>query len=246
MMKKILCIGNSFSEDACRYVWGISRAVGCEVKIVNLYIGGCDFSRHYRNMMSEAKAYDFQIDGIRNTGIKTSIKEALLTENWDYVTLQQQSYQGTDYETFQPYLNELAAYVRRMCPKAKLVMFETWGYEEGSQKLASTEFATHEDMFNALHDAYGKAQREIGAEGVIPGGKAISLATEMGGLPIYRDSYHMSFGFGRYLLGLLFYGTMIGELIEENTFRDFDEPISEEEVATAKALAIRALSADVK
>lgn len=245
-MKNILCIGNSFSEDAYQYVWGISRAAGENVKIVNLFIGGCDFSKHYRNMMSEAKAYDYQINGIRNTSIKISMKEALLMHNWDYVTLQQQSYQGSDYDTFQPYLNELSAYIRRMCPKAKLMMFETWGYEEGSQKLASTEFATHEDMFRAIHDAYGKAQKEIGAVGIIPGGKAIRLATEMGGLPIYRDSYHMSFGFGRYLLGLLFYGTMIGESIEENTFRDFDEPISEEEVAIAKKLATLALKTDVK
>ncbi|MBR2353246.1 MAG: DUF4886 domain-containing protein [Clostridia bacterium] len=245
-MKKILCIGNSFSQDASRYVWGISRADGKEVKIVNLYIGGCDLARHYRNMMSENREYTFEINGMIKTGIRVSLKEALLLDDWDYVTLQQQSLQGADYDTYTPYLHALSDYVRTMCPKAKLMMFETWGYEEGSQKLASTEFATHEDMFRALHDAYGKAQKEIGAVGIIPGGKAISLATEMGGLPIYRDSYHMSFGFGRYLLGLLFYGTMIGNGIEENTFRDFDEPISEEEVAIAKKLATLALKADVK
>ena len=245
-MVKILCIGNSFSQDASRYVWGIARADGEAVKIVNLYIGGCDLSRHYRNMMSENRAYDFEINGMIKTGIHVSLKEALLMDNWDYVTLQQQSLQGADYETYQPYLNALADYVRTMCPKAKLMMFETWGYENGSEKLASTPFATHADMYHALKEAYEKSASAIDAEGIIPGGHAILHAVEQGGLPIYRDSFHMSKGFGRYLLGLIFYGTMIGERIEENTFSDFDEPISETEMRIAKTLAIEAIRAYAK
>ena len=240
-MVKILCIGNSFSQDACRYVWGIARASGEKVKIVNLFIGGCDFARHYRNKISEERAYDFEINGMMKTGIKISLKEALLMENWDYVTFQQQSLQGADYETYQPYLSALAEYVKVMCPKAKFMMFQTWGYEEGSEKLATTAFATHGDMYLALKEAYGEAAKEISAEGIIPGGEAIRLATEQGGLPIYRDSYHMSYGFGRYLLGLLFYGSMIGEGIRENTFSDFDEPISDQDVQSAKDVAIKAL-----
>ena len=35
-MKKILIIGNSFGQDAARYVYGISRAAGKELRIVNL------------------------------------------------------------------------------------------------------------------------------------------------------------------------------------------------------------------
>ncbi len=245
-MKKILCIGNSFSQDASRYVWGISRADGQKVQIVNLYIGGCDLARQYRNMMSENRVYEFEINGMTGTGIRVSMKEALLTKDWDYVTIQQQSLQGADYETFCPYLSALAAYVRTMCPKAKLMMFETWGYEENSEKLRSTSFGSHKEMLLALRGAYHQAAKDIAAYGTIPGGEAILAATETGGLPIYRDSYHMSYGFGRYLLGLLFYGSMIGENIQDNTFCDFDEPISEEEIAIAKKIAIETLRADAK
>ena len=39
---KILAIGNSFSNDATAYLYGMADAAGLEAKIVNLYIGGWD------------------------------------------------------------------------------------------------------------------------------------------------------------------------------------------------------------
>jgi hypothetical protein len=245
-MVKILCIGNSFSQDASRYVWGISRADGQEIKIVNLYIGGCDLAKHYRNMMGEKRAYSFEINGMTNTGVSVSVKDALLMDNWDYVTLQQQSLQAADFETFQPYLSALADYVRTMCPKAKLMMFQTWGYEDGSKKLAGTPYETHEEMFLCIRNSYAKAKDAIEAKGIIPGGEAVCMAVKQNAFDVYRDGFHMSYGFGRYLLGLLFYGSMIGENIKDNTFCDFDEPISEEGIALAKDVAIKALFGDAK
>ena len=50
---KILCIGNSFSEDATRYIHQIARADGYKMKVVNLYIGGCSFSQHFKNIMAK-------------------------------------------------------------------------------------------------------------------------------------------------------------------------------------------------
>ena len=56
----ILAIGNSFSEDATRYLHNIARADGERINVVNLYIGGCTLDRHYRNMLSGARAYELQ------------------------------------------------------------------------------------------------------------------------------------------------------------------------------------------
>ena len=246
MMKKILCIGNSFSQDASRYVWGISRAAGKAVKIVNLYIGGCDLSRHFRNMLSEKDAYAFEINGMTDTKVSISLRDALLMENWDEITVQQQSLKGTEYKSFSPYLEELVAYIRKMCPKANIWMFETWGYEDGSKKLASTVFETHEAMFEALKVNYERLYKEIGAKGLIPGGEAILLANKQGGLSVYRDGYHMSYGFGRYLLGLLFFGTMVGGDPLSDTFCDFDEEISEEHREIAKQIAASVLTTYAK
>ncbi len=56
----ILAIGNSFSEDATRYLHGIARARGETLYVANLYIGGCSFEKHFRNFHSEGRVYELQ------------------------------------------------------------------------------------------------------------------------------------------------------------------------------------------
>ena len=57
---QILSIGNSFSSDATRYLHRIAKAAGDDITTVNLYIGGCPLSRHYRNMLSKEKEAVFE------------------------------------------------------------------------------------------------------------------------------------------------------------------------------------------
>ena len=49
---KILSIGNSFSEDAQRYLHQIANANGDDIFCANLYIGGCSLERHYNNIIN--------------------------------------------------------------------------------------------------------------------------------------------------------------------------------------------------
>ena len=70
---KILCIGNSFSQDATRYLSRIGKAAGTGIKTVNLYIGGCPLKTHSFNILEDQPAYAFEFNG-ENTGIKVSIK----------------------------------------------------------------------------------------------------------------------------------------------------------------------------
>ena len=123
---KVLAIGNSFSNDAMRYLHGIAKADGV--------IGGCPLSRHYANIHNDAADYDFEFNGVR-TGIKVSIKQALQSDIWDVVTLQQASSLSVDYNTYQPYLNTIADYVHIHAPKAKIMIHQTWAYEQNSKRL---------------------------------------------------------------------------------------------------------------
>ena len=59
----ILSIGNSFSQDAHRYLHAIAKADGVEMNTFNLYIGGCTLSQHYRNMLSGEEAYTLEMNG---------------------------------------------------------------------------------------------------------------------------------------------------------------------------------------
>ena len=99
----ILSIGNSFSQDAQRYLHRIAKADGCTLNTFNLYIGGCPLSLHYRNMLSEERAYMLEMNG-ESTGFKVSLKDALLNRDWDVVTIQQVSSESPYYETYQPFL----------------------------------------------------------------------------------------------------------------------------------------------
>ena len=61
---RILTIGNSFSEDATRYLAQIARTEGENFEVVNLMIGGCSLERHYRNMLDDKKDYFLMFNGV--------------------------------------------------------------------------------------------------------------------------------------------------------------------------------------
>ena len=53
---KILAIGNSFSQDATRYLQDIAASAGENLFVRNLYIGGCSLEMHAKNITENAPA----------------------------------------------------------------------------------------------------------------------------------------------------------------------------------------------
>ncbi len=238
---KILSIGNSFSQDAHRYLHRLAQEDGTELKTVNLYIGGCPLQKHYLNMLDDNVAYDFEFNG-EKTGIKVSIRQALVSDNWDFITLQQASPVSGKYMSYSPYIEALSEYVRKCCPHTKILIHQTWAYEGGSEKLKSVGYATSGEMLAAVCDSYEKAAKSIKADGIIPCGKAMMKGLELGLEKVHRDTYHASLGAGRYLLALCWYKVLTGKDISGNSFHDFDVPVSEEE----REIVIKAVNAAVK
>lgn len=228
----ILAIGNSFSQDATRYLHDIANADGVNLQAANLYIGGCPLELHYRNMLSGKKDYELQYNG-HETGFYTSLEDALLNRRWDVITLQQQSLRSCRYETFQPYLDALAEYVRECQPRAKVLMHQTWAFEDGSAKLLNANYKTAEEMLSDIKISYAKAAEDIQADGLIPSGELMGKMVRAG-MTIHRDTFHASLGEGRYALGLLWYRMLTGASVAGNPFRDFAEPIDEETVERIK------------
>ena len=230
----ILSIGNSFSQDAQRYLHRIAKADGCTLNTFNIYIGGCPLSLHYRNMISEEKAYMLDMNG-ESTGFKVSLKDALLNRDWDVVTIQQVSSKSPYYETYQPYLNKIVEYVRLCVPKAKIAIHQTWAYEQDSHRLnIELGYKNHTDMFKDVRASYEKAAKDIKADFIIPSGAVFQRLIESGIEKVHRDTFHASYGLGRYALGLLWYSILSGNDVKQNTFCDFDEEISKTEIEKAK------------
>ncbi len=226
---KILSIGNSFSQDAHRYIHRLAKKEGVEIKTVNLYIGGCSLERHYNNLINNVSEYGFEYNGDK-TGIKVSIEQAIDSDEWDIITLQQVSHLSVDYKTYQPFLNELVKYVRGKCPRAKLYIHQTWAYEKDSQPMLDLkEIASPDEMLALACDSYLKAVKEIRADGIIPCGRAMMKALELGIERIHRDGFHATLGAGRYLLALCWLKALTGMDISKNKLNDFDEKISRRE-----------------
>lgn len=230
---KILCIGNSFSEDATRYIYQIARADGYKIKVANLYIGGCSFHEHFKNIMLDAPAYDFQING-HSTQIYVSIKTALLSEQWDYISLQQVSRQSIDFSTYEPFMSTLSEYVAKYAPKSKQIIHQTWAYRPGSELMSSLGYSCHEEMFRAIEKAYIQAAKTINTDIIIPSGAVMNQLLKNGLENIHRDDIHANSGVGRYALGLTWYKALTGNPIDNNTFCDFDAEITPEQIDIIK------------
>ena len=234
----VLSIGNSFSQDAQRYVKDIAKADGVELNVFNLYVPNCTLGMHFRNMHSDQRCYQLQVNGY-STGFSVSLKEALLNRSWDVVTLQQASHRSWDLSSYQPYLQELAAYVRRLVPKAKLVMHQTWAYAKDLPRLQTLGFDTPSAMLEKVVAAYGQAANAIGAQGILPCGLVLEELLKSGVESVHRDGYHASRGLGRYALGLTWYAVLTGRSVLENSFCDLDEPASPQQLGLAKTCVER-------
>ncbi len=220
-MKTVLSIGNSFSQDAHRYLHTISLLQGNIILPTNLYFAGCSLEQHYRFMQADTARYNFEFKG-DPTGLVVKLSEALSACPYDAVTLQQASHLSPCYDTYRPYLSELAATVRRYLPKAKLYLHQTWGYETGSERLKHLGYTDYDTMFEQVQQSYEKAASDIGAS-IIPCGSALQNAVRYGlHEPIHRDTFHASLSYGRYILAATWYMTLTGKEIQGDTLPFFE------------------------
>jgi hypothetical protein len=238
----VLSIGNSFSEDAHRYLNKIAWTDDKQsVFTWNLTIGGCPLSLHFRNMRAENKAYGLWVNG-NIVCTKVSIKEALLTTNWDYISLQQVSRLSFKYETYQPYLNELVAYIKKYCPNAKIILQQTWAYNPKTDILSDMGFSSHDEMFQAVSACYDKAAHEIGAHAVIPSGYTMKTLLKLGVEDVHRDNIHAN-NVGRFAISATWYQALTGRSLENVDFShfDFDADVSAEDIEKAKIASLEAV-----
>ena len=230
----ILSIGNSFSEDAQRYLHEVAVADGFDLDTYNIVLGGCSLSMHYENMTGKANPYCFHKNskGIKN---EATLDDALLSGNYDVITIQQVSHLANKYDTYQPYLNEVIAYVRKCAPNAKSALHQTWAYEQDSDRLKLVaKYENHTDMFNDIKLAYDKAAKEINADFIIPSGELFQNLLKSGIEKVHRDTFHSTFGLARYSLALLWYKALTGRDISGIDFHEFDEEVTDAEIEIAK------------
>lgn len=191
--KKVLMVGNSFSESVLVELPNVVKSTGDRLVLVNLMIGGCPLKRHWNNyLVSETNAtfrpYAIEIsyEGEKKVS-KTplakfatyghgSLQDWLKAEKWDLVTVQQASPDSWKPETYQPYADNLIGVIRKLAPSAEIRVHETWAY---NRQGTSDQMR----MYDGLKRAYGELAAKHGLK-IIPTGDAVQL---------YRDTLPVTF-----------------------------------------------------
>ncbi len=213
--RKILAIGNSFSDDAMEHLAEILVGEGyTDFVLGNLYYGGCSLDRHRSYIDSGAAAYDFRVNtGNGWTSSKQSIQYGLDYADWDVVTIQQVSgYSGIpdSYGNMQYIID----YVKdRVDPFVKIFFHMTWAYQSNSGHPDFPKYDRNQmTMYNAIvNTTQTLVVGNWNIAGYIPSGTAIqNLRTSYLGDTLTRDGYHLSTDIGRYTAALVWYKELMG------------------------------------
>ncbi len=179
---RILTIGNSFAQNACRYLEPIAESAGRSIHIEKANLGGASLKRHWTHVAAwledpqseAARPLTMRRDGSKS---KVSLHTKLTAERWDYITIQQASFRSYKADTFEPYGSRLHAFVRKHAPQAEVLIHQTWAYRV-DDKLFHSKWhdIDQEQMYQRLTECYRALAERCGGLRIIPVGAAFQHA----------------------------------------------------------------------
>jgi hypothetical protein len=195
---EVLFIGNSFTSfnDLPGTVTAIARSLADQVDQGSSAPGGYTFMKHTTDptTLSEIKA-----------------------RPWNYVVLQEQSELPALPESLMaretmPYARRLVSLVHEHDPATKVVLFETWGYQDGDANNCPVlpYMCTYASMQEHLREGYAEIARATGATEALVGQAWKAARARYPGIDLYiGDGKHPSV-YGTYLAACVFYRTLFG------------------------------------
>ena len=231
---KILSIGNSFSQDAHKWLKPIAQLCGEDFYNVNLYVSGCSLEMHHEYIMGSVPKYVHEVCG-NIEGPFIDVVQALKEEDWDIITVQQVSQLSGKIESYEPYLTVLLDTIAAHCPRAKIYLHQTWAYEMDSTYSGFRHYDNDQTkMYNAIVETTEAVAKRIGAV-LIPAGRLIqTLRTTVpefdyanGGKSLCRDGFHMTWDYGRFAVAALWVRVLTGKTVNITEFEDFDPVLVE-------------------
>lgn len=232
---KVLSIGNELTCDIHSFVPRLLSTAGEKLLLANLYCDGASVEDHYRNYIDENEIYFYssflpgETEPISPDGI--ALHEAVEDEEWDIVTIQQNTALSGDIESYRPYLAETAAYIKLMIPDTKILLIEPWAYESGrSIKDFEDNYNSDQDkMYDKIYECCLNLKDEAQLDGIIPIGRAWqTLRNTQIGDKLTDDGIHAN-ELGKFLSSCCFYKAITGKNTAENDFQlpDYDKRISD-------------------
>ena len=217
---KVLSIGNSFSDNATKHLYEIAKAYGFEEVIIgNLFIGGCDISTHRVNAIYNNANYIYRKASAESDGVivntpNSTMEYGILDEDWQYITLQQQSTKAGLPESFD-FLPQLVDYVKGKATNKDVKIFwhmtwaDAWETENaGFANFDNDQYVMYEAIINTLKNT---VLTSANFDGVIPSGTAIQNArtSYLGDSLNVRDGHHLN-AKGEYVAGMSYVLALTG------------------------------------
>lgn len=175
---RLLTIGNSFAENALTYLPQIVESAGHKIVVGRANLGGCTMERHWKHA-SQFEADPADKEGSPYGGGKHSLKDLLTKEKWDFVTIQQVSYKSHDLSTYQPFADNLIAYIRKHAPMATIYVHQIWAYRIDDPRFKPSnegiEPHTHAVMYRQVRQAYHSLAEKQNLR-ILPSGDAMYRA----------------------------------------------------------------------
>ena len=168
---RLLTVGNSFSQNATRYLGELAKADGNALIVHRCDIGGGSLAQHWE------KTERFAADPTDQKGLYgsgRSLAQELAAEPWDVVTLQQYSWLSHDPATYQPFATQLHAFITERAPQATILIHETWEYRSDDPRFATEkpgQPVSQQAMYDGLKAAYEAVAQTLGVR-LIPVGDA--------------------------------------------------------------------------
>ena len=239
---KILSIGNSYSEDSMCYLFDLLKQLGVDeennntIKLACAFIGSGSLDDHVTNANSgTGKDYahvTFKAGGIitylndyySSQPAPQTIHELIQLEDWDVITLQQNSNNSGISTTYNQDLDDLIELIDENAtnPNYKLGWHMTWAYSQQYCENTWVYGRSQLNMYNSICDAVQEKillKKDGGDfDFIIPTGTAIQNAREYYGDNISRDGLygngstdgsHLN-NLGRYIAAAMWVKTITG------------------------------------
>lgn len=224
---KVLSIGNSFSEDAHKYLFDIAKSANVDeskIVIANMYIGGAELKLHVDNLNGDRNVYTYQkyVDSTMTSANGKKLSEAIKAEDWDVITFQQASHDSGMTEKYGDYLTTLTNWAKKEATNPNVVIgwHMTWAYDQSSTHSGFNNYnKDQKTMFNMIIEAMEKKVfSNPNMSFYIPSGVAVQNArTSYVGDKLTRDGYHLTDPFGRYIAALSYFKAITNiDITKEN------------------------------
>lgn len=238
---RVLCIGNSYTNDALKYVCRLLTAAGIDASSYSIYSlpRTAASVEHWCKVAESGEVVQLNYKGGEKMPVEEGSLASVVAQDWDVITLQQASKDAVDYSTFNPWLQQLIDFLLLHCtnPQVTLAWQTAWSYNKVYGKISSYE------RWRQMSSAVIQMIIVDGIDVLIPTGTAIQNArtTELStdDSELTHDGVHLDRGVGCYVASCTWVEAICGPVFDITVLgNEFTPELQADSTATYPPTAV--------